>query len=122
MSNPKSFFKCWLLVSWLPLVCAVLGIAIESIRVAAKPLPYVSLAKLVADPPKAVPTGWMISDPYADFCGTLIETLESSEMRRRAAERVRSLQPDLKVCDVHIEVRQEKDSMLFDVEAVGSEP
>lgn len=121
MGKPKSFLKCWLLVSWLPLVCAAFGIAIESIRIAAKPLAYISAAKLVAERPPP-PTPFTISDPYSDICGTIIETVESSEMRRRASERVRSLQPDLKVCDVHVEVRQKKDSMLFDVRAVGSEP
>lgn len=63
-----------------------------------------------------------MSDNFLDFCGTIVETVESSEMRRRAAERVRSLQPELKVCDVRIEVRQQKDSTLFDIDAVGSEP
>ena len=90
MSKPKSFLKCWLLVSWLPLVGAILGIVIESIRIAARPLPYISVAKLMAERPTPSSTWGAISDPYADFCGTLIETLESSELRKRAMEQQRS--------------------------------
>lgn len=57
-----------------------------------------------------------------DFYGTIIETIESSEMRRRALDRVRALHPDLKECGVEIRASQNKGSAIFNVRAIGSEP
>lgn len=61
-------------------------------------------------------------EQQADFYGTIIETLESAEMKRRAWERVKALNPDLKDSDVEIRVAQTKGSAIFNIIATGSEP
>jgi succinoglycan biosynthesis transport protein ExoP len=61
-------------------------------------------------------------EQQADFYGTIIETVESAEMKRRALERVRALNPDLKDSDVEIRVAQTKGSAIFNILATGSEP
>jgi len=61
-------------------------------------------------------------EQQADFYGTIIETLESAEMNRRALERVRALNPDLKESDVDIRVTQSKGSTMFNILANGTEP
>lgn len=58
-------------------------------------------------------------DYLADFHGTIVETLESAEMRRRALDRVRALHPDLRESDVTIHVNLKKDSGIVDVQADG---
>lgn len=127
MSDKRSFFKCWLFVCWLPVAGVVLGVAVQAMRITGKPQQYISLAKLVAGgrlvhPGAAGATGFQYKEYLADFYGTIIETLESSEMRRRALDRVRALHPELKECDIYIEASQNKGSAIFSVRAFGSEP
>jgi|GEM_PF-2431625 len=77
---------------------------------------YQSMAKLVA--------GGLITEGAAnwqeqmqDFYGTIVETIESAEMKRRALERVSALNPDLKDHDVEILALQHKASAIFSVQA-----
>ncbi len=89
-----------------------------------KPSQYVSLAKLVAGGRmvSSANTGPQYQDYLQDFYGTIIETLESAEMRRHALERVRALNPDLKEADVDIHVTQNKGSAIFNIAAIGTDP
>ncbi len=94
------------------LTICLLGVVLVSCQ--KRPPEYISLAKLVA--------GGSGTAPHAeDFYGTIIEILESSEMRRHAVERVRVLNPDLKEADVAVRVNQNKGSSIFNVAAVGSD-
>jgi len=100
---------------------ASIGVALQALRITKKPQEFLSLAKLVAG-------GQMLSntilwrEQQADFYGTIIETIESAEMKRRALERVRALNPDLKDSDVEIRVAQTKGSAIFNILATGSDP
>ncbi len=57
-----------------------------------------------------------------DFYATIIETLESPEMKRRAMARVKALHPELKLSDVSIRVVRSKDTTLFNLLATGPDP
>ena len=88
---------------------------------------YISVAKLVAGgrmvgPGGASGGGIQYQDYLQDFYGTIIETIESSEMRRRALDRVRALHPDLKESEVEIQVSQNKGSAICNIRAIGAEP
>jgi len=63
-------------------------------------------------------------DQKNDFYGTIIETLESAEMKKRALNRVHALHPELKDTKANVETRvaQAKDSAIFNVFATGEEP
>jgi hypothetical protein len=89
-----------------------------------KPAQYVSMAKLVAGGRvvSSTSTGPQYQEYLQDFYGTIIETLESAEMRRHALERVRALNPDLKEADIDIHVTQNKGSAIFNITAIGTEP
>ena len=52
---------------------------------------------------------------------TIIESLASSEIRRRALERLRVLNPELKECEVTVRCSQLSDSGLFQVSAIGED-
>jgi beta-lactamase regulating signal transducer with metallopeptidase domain len=83
---------------------------------------YQSLAKLVAGGRIVAQegnVGWQ--EQLTDFYGTIIETLESAEMKKRALARVHALHPQLKDSNVEIRVHQTKGSAIFNVFAVGSE-
>lgn len=62
------------------------------------------------------------SELLADHYGTIIETLESAEMKRRALERVRALHPELKETDMEVRVAQTKGSAIFNILVTGREP
>ena len=108
------------------LACALAGmgacVLFQARRIAGRPQEFRSLAKLVAGGQLTLnqSIGW--KEQQADFYGTITETLESAEMKRRAWERVKALNPELKECDVEFRVAQTKGSAIFNILATGSEP
>jgi polysaccharide biosynthesis transport protein len=109
---------------WFLLLTASIGVCFQALSITGKPETFVSLAKLVAGGRLVGNQGGAASyvEHLQDFYGTIIETLESAEMRRRALERVRALNPDLKEAQVEIKVTQNKGSAIFNVAAIGAEP
>ncbi|OYW75002.1 MAG: hypothetical protein B7Z37_15160 [Verrucomicrobia bacterium 12-59-8] len=108
------------------LVCAVIGASIgtamQALRITGRSQEFRSQAKLVAGGQMVFNDNVCWPERQADFYGTIIETLESAEMKRRGLERVRALNPDLKVSDVAIRVAQTKGSSIFNILATGTEP
>ena len=117
-----SFFVCWLCVCWLVILGASIGVCVQAVKITGKKPQYISIAKLVATGQMEVGTSGTRRDFLQDFYGTIIETLGSSEMRRRALDRLRALHPDLKESEITIKVTQNKGSSIFHVRAFGSEP
>ena len=98
---------------------ASVGVCVQALRITGKPQEFRSLAKIVsargADKENDAAT-------LAVHYDTIIETLESAEIKRRALERVRALNPDLKETDVEIRVAQTKGSAIFNILVTGREP
>lgn len=88
-----------------------------------KPM-YRSIAKLVAGGRMVANGDTRWQEQNQDFYGTIIETIESAEMQRKARERVNALHPDLKKSaqDVEIRVAQTKGSAIFNILATGDDP
>ncbi len=108
---------------WFLLLTASIGVCVQALRITGQPETYTSLAKLVAGGRIVANDGavnWQ--EQLTDFYGTIIETLESAEMKKRAMARVHALHPDLKDSNVDIRVAQTKGSAIFNVFAIGSEP
>lgn len=77
---------------------------------------FQSVAKLVSGGMSTAGTiNWQ--EQMQDFYGTIVETIESAEMKRRALERVRALNTNLQDHDVEILVSQHKSSAIFSVQA-----
>ncbi len=107
---------------WFLLLTASIGVCVQALRITGTPQQYISLAKLVAGGRMVVGGSSVGYQDYLnDFYGTIIETLESSEMRRNALERVRTLYPDLREADVEVRVNQNKGSAIFNVAVLGSD-
>ena len=110
--------------------CAVAGAiagtflqtVLEARRIVDKPQEFRSMAKLVAGGPMVFNDSVNWKEQQQDFYGTIIETVESAEMKRRALERVRALNADLADSDVDIRVAQTKGSAIFNILATGSDP
>ena len=121
--NSRSFGRFVLCGLWLPVVLAVAAVAVQALRITSKPQTYLSLAKLVAGGRVQMGGAGVVGyrEYLSDFYGNIIETLESSEMRKHAIERVRLLYPDLKEADVEVRVAQNKGSAIFNVAVIGSD-
>ncbi len=107
---------------WFLLLTASIGVCVQALRITGRPQEFRSLAKLVAGGQLAFNDNVTWREQQADFYGTIIETIESAEMKRRALERVRALNPDVKDSEVEVRVAQTKGSAIFNILATGSEP
>jgi hypothetical protein len=96
----------------------------EARRIVDRPQEFRSQAKLVAGGQMALNDSLNWKEQQQDFYGTIIETIDSEEMSRRALERVRALHLELKdkECAVAIRVAQTKGSSIFTILATGAEP
>jgi len=104
------------------LLAAIVGVCVQARRITGRPQEFRSLAKLVAGGQMVFNNTITWREQQQDFYGTIIETIESAEMKRRACERVKALNPDLKDSDVDIRVAQTKGSAIFNILATGTEP
>lgn len=105
---------------WFLLLTASIGVCVQALRITGKPVEYKSIAKLVAggrvvDP--SSPVLWQ--EQLQDFYGTIMETIQSKPLAKRAADRTRTLYPDLKEAEVEISVLQNRGSAIFNVIASG---
>lgn len=101
---------------------ASMGTCFQALRITGKPQEFRSLAKLVMGGIVVFNDSVSWREQQEDFYGTIIETVESAEMSRRALERVRALNPDLKDSDVAIRVARTKGSAIFNILATGPDP
>ncbi len=109
---------------WFLLLTSAIAICVQTLRITGKPIEFFALGKVLVgtstitpDPQKQVVSNQQGSDIY----GTQIEIIESNELRRRALERVRSMNPELKEIDVEIRVSQTKGSSILNVAGVGED-
>ncbi len=112
------------LLFWIILACGFLGGVFLGVRWQARQPQDIrpefrSLAKLVVTWEQGAKDGAQTVN--ADFYGTCIETLESAEMKRRALERVRTLNRDLKEQDVDIRAARNPGSGIINILAIGDE-
>ena len=106
---------------WGLVLGAALGFLIQVLLLASRPQEFRSLAIVVAaqglDPLKIARN--QIND---DYYGTIIETLESSQLNSAAVKRVRVQKPEIKAHDVDVRVAQTRGSAIFNVLATSNEP
>jgi prefoldin subunit 5 len=110
------------IILFFALFGASLGVWRQALRITGSPQEFRSLAKLVAGGTMVPYDSMTWREQQEDFYGTIIETIESPEMSRRALERVRALNPDIKDSDVAIRVVRTKGSAIFNILATGPEP
>lgn len=106
---------------WFLLLTASIGVCVAAVVITGKPEEYKSVAKLVAGGRLVAQgdIGWQES--LVDFYGTIIDTVQSPEMKQRALSRIRALYPDMKDSEVRIQVIQNRGSAIFNVFATGQD-
>jgi len=111
---------------WFLLLTAAIAVCVQTLRITGKPTEYLAIGKVVvgmqvrAGGEKGGPPVIDITNQQ-DFYGTQMEILLGGELRRRALERVRGLNPELKEIDVDVRVTQARGSSILNVAAVGEE-
>lgn len=106
---------------WFLLLTASIGVCISALNIMNKPVNYTSLAKLVAGGRMVAQGDLNWQETMQDFYGTIIETLESADLKKRALSRVQGLYPEMKDSEVDIKVNQTRGSAIFNVFAIGAE-
>lgn len=106
---------------WFLLLTASIGVCVAALHLMNQPVNYTSLAKLVAGGRMVAQGDLNWQETMQDFYGTIIETLESADLKKRTLTRVQALHPDLKDSEVEIKVSQTRGSAIFNVFAIGAE-
>jgi len=84
---------------------------------------YQSVGKLVVrSPVSPKESGDLWQSQTKDYYGSIIETLESAEVKRRAMDKVFALTPELTSCEVRIHVSQIRNSDVFNVITTSRDP
>ncbi|TDU72842.1 capsular exopolysaccharide synthesis family protein [Prosthecobacter fusiformis] len=106
---------------WFLLLTASIGVCIAALNIMNQPVNYTSLAKLVAGGRMVAQGDLNWQETMQDFYGTIIETLESADLKKRALTRIQALHPEMKDSEVEIRVSQTRGSAIFNVFAIGPE-
>lgn len=119
MSRPRFFLRIIIILGFV-LVGASIGVYFQALRITEKPQEFRSLARLMVE--GAASRKDTSREELNDLYGTIMEVVESGDMKRRALERVRALHPELEDSDVQIRASRGKDSGTINILAVGEEP
>jgi polysaccharide biosynthesis transport protein len=107
---------------WILAVCVGLGICYQSVRILRSPPQYVSTARMMVAPRITTQEKTSYSEEVANFFGTQIELMQSPEVNRRAAERVKASKPELTQTGASIKAFQSLKTSIFNLQATGNEP
>lgn len=95
-----------------------IGTAVQALRIISKPMEFRSEAIIVVSRPGGIRED-RSTEPFQDYYGS---HLESSEMKHRASDRVKALNPDLKEVVVDIRAAEAKSGGIVNILATGPEP
>ena len=101
---------------------ATIGVSVQALRITGRPQEFRSLGKLAAAPAQGIDPTATWYEQQEDILKTITETIKSAEMKRRANERVKALNPELKDSDVDISIAHVKSSSILNLLATSTEP
>ena len=107
---------------WVVLLCLAIGVLAAGLITARQPMVYVSSARMMVSGKIALNEGAVYSEEFNNFFGTQMELMRSDEVRRRAADRLRVLRPDLQPQSVFIDVSLLPKTAIFILRATGATP
>jgi succinoglycan biosynthesis transport protein ExoP len=107
---------------WIPLLTTAIGLGLQAWMVLSAPPQYQSNGRLMVSGKIAIPEGAVYSEETANFFGTQLELLQSSEVARRADARVMALNPNLEKVPVRLFSTIIPKTSIFSVTAQGLQP
>lgn len=110
--NPRSLGGFLARGMWFPIVLSVMNVGFFVWSESLKPPCFYSLAKVSDGRPlvKDLPPSPSIADIFT-----------SRQMNRRASERLKSIEPDLKQVDVEVQVWERTSPAVYELSALGSD-
>jgi capsular exopolysaccharide synthesis family protein len=107
---------------WVLLLGVLVGLAIQGALVWYQPPSFVSVGRMIVSIKLAIPEGSVYTEELSNFLGTQAELMKSSEVRRRAHERVMAQKSDQVFRPVALKVVVFPKTTIFGLEATGSDP
>lgn len=107
---------------WILALTVTLGLLGAAWRVMSQPLVYVSTGRIVVSGKISLPENGGYSEETSTFFNTQPEVMKSAEVRRRAEERLQSLDPGIRPAPVSLEVSRLPNTSIFVLTGTGSEP
>ncbi len=114
------FQRMW----WIFLITIAGGIAFQAYKQINRQEIFESRAKMIVDGQIVLAdnASAQYSEVYANFYGTQVQLMTSSAVKRDAAKRVQSFNPEYKPCHVTLSVSQSQNANIFNLTAWGTEP
>ena len=107
---------------WIPLLTTAIGLGLQAWMVLSSPPQYQSSGRLMVSGKINLPDGAVYNEEAANFFGTQLELLQSSEVARRADARVTALNPNLEKVPVRLFATVLPKTSIFQVTAQGPQP
>lgn len=107
---------------WIVLLFMSVGSFLGALLSWNKPTTYFSSGRMMVGGRVNVPEGASYNEEMSNFFGTQIELMQSVEVRRRAAERVQTLEPGVEPCPVQVLVSLLPRTSIFILNATGEKP
>ncbi len=107
---------------WIPLLTICLGLFVEAFLIYQTPPSFLSQSKMMLSGKLNIPQAAMYSEEMANFYGTQIQLMQSSEVKREAEALVRSSHPEMQPVPVEITASQKAHASIFEISAIGSTP
>ncbi|MDZ4788243.1 MAG: polysaccharide biosynthesis tyrosine autokinase [Blastochloris sp.] len=110
---------------WVLVLCVSAGLLYQGFSIFRADPVYVSSARMMVAArmaTQATQEKAIYSEETSNFFGTQIELMQSGEVNRRAADRVRATRPELAPVGVSIRAFQSPKTSIFNLQATGAEP
>jgi capsular exopolysaccharide synthesis family protein len=104
---------------WIVALTAAVGVLGAGLHVIRQPLVYVSAARMMVSGKISLQEGATYSEELGSFFGTQIELMQSEEVRRRAAVRLKALRPELEQQGVFVSASLLQKTAIFILQATG---
>ncbi|MBV8417103.1 MAG: polysaccharide biosynthesis tyrosine autokinase [Verrucomicrobia bacterium] len=107
---------------WIPFFTTALGIAVGAWLIFQQRAAYVSSGRMMVSGRINLQEGAVFSEELANFFGTQMELMKSSEVRNRAMQHLAATEPQLQPISVTLSVSQLPQTSIFVLSTTGSEP
>jgi hypothetical protein len=113
----KLLLKYW----WIPSLCILLGLAIESLALKKARPQYVSTGRMIVNARLSIPTANVYNEELNNFYGTQEKLMQSDTVCNRVRQRLKAIHEEWAEKAVTIEVGQSPKTSIFNLQAKGEE-
>lgn len=107
---------------WILPTAMAMAVGIKGYLLYTAPPLFVSVGQMTVSAKLQIPAGTVYSEEVSQFLGTQVAFMKSSTVLMRAAERVRSMRPNMTYSPVRLQVSVLPKTTIFNLQAFGSDP